>query len=237
MHKSNSYVTLTYSTPNLPAGGTLVQRDLQLFLKRVRKARGRFRYYACGEYGDENGRPHFHLCMFGIDWPDKLFYTRNGRGDPLYISAQLTALWGLGHCTIGDVTFESAAYCARYVTKKINGPLADAHYEVVDRYGEVHRKMTERAWMSLKPGISETYFRKYRSEILTHDCVIVRGKEVGIPRYWDVLIERDDPGLFEIIKRNRLRKARLYRKDATPDRLRVREVIALKRFHEQVRSL
>ncbi len=59
------YVTLTYNQAHLPPGGNLVPKDLQDFLKRLRKnTKYTFRYLACGEYGDDKGRPHYHLIIF-----------------------------------------------------------------------------------------------------------------------------------------------------------------------------
>ena len=91
----------------------------------------------CGEYGSDPdqlsglGRPHFHACLFNLDFKDKEFYSERD-GVPLFKSASLSQIWGKGFVTVGEVTFESAAYVARYITKKINGDLADIHYNKVN---------------------------------------------------------------------------------------------------------
>ena len=102
LHQDNSFITLTYNDEYLPENGQLVKKDYQDFMKRLRKQHGKVRYYYCGEYGnqyDEDGeqitktyivngkekqvptigRPHFHACLFGMDFPDKELWTvRNG---------------------------------------------------------------------------------------------------------------------------------------------------------------
>ena len=73
MHDRNCFVTLTYNNDNVPADRSLNYRDFQLFMKRLRfHFRGvPIRFYMCGEYGEDFGRPHFHACLFGLDFPDK----------------------------------------------------------------------------------------------------------------------------------------------------------------------
>ena len=121
MHGSNCFLTLTYDDEHLPRYGQLVKRDLQLFFKRLRKYAGRFRYVAAGEYGEQNRRPHFHAAIFGLDFSgDRVLYATSVRGDNTFVSPLVGKAWGMstfpmGH-TIGSLTFESAAYIARYNT-------------------------------------------------------------------------------------------------------------------------
>ena len=144
MWDRNCFVTLTYNDEHLPANGSLNKRDITLFLKRLRKRYGKgIRYYQCGEYGELLSRPHHHAILFNHDFEDKQLWSVRG-GVRLYRSASLEQLWPYGYSTIGDVTFESAAYVARYVVKKITG----------EREGEHYRgKMPEFATMSRRPGI------------------------------------------------------------------------------------
>ena len=74
---------------------------------RARFPRADIRYYACGEYGEINSRPHFHVCLFGFNFPDKDPWSRSASGFQLWKSALLDEIWGHGHCTIGDFTFET----------------------------------------------------------------------------------------------------------------------------------
>lgn len=140
MHDENCFLTLTYSDEHVPSSGSLDKGALQKFWKRLRKRfpERRIRYFACGEYGERLHRPHYHACVFGFDFPDReLFMMREGI--PLYTSEALAQCWPFGFCSIGDVTFESAAYVARYACKKITGEAASRHYERIDyETGEIH---------------------------------------------------------------------------------------------------
>ena len=137
----NCFVTLTFDDVHLNHRGSLVKSDFQKFMKRLRKrydgidAVSRpdgsvhfpIRYFHCGEYGSLLSRPHHHACLFNFDFPDKeLWSTRSGVR--LFRSESLERLWPFGFCTIGEVTWESAAYVARYVTKKVTGKDAASHY-------------------------------------------------------------------------------------------------------------
>lgn len=225
MHKHNCYVTLTYEDEFLPTGNTLVKRDLQLFLKRLRKRKGSgIRYFAGGEYGGRGGRPHYHLLLFNCHFEDMKYQTRNFRGDPIYSSAELRELWFQGFNTIGEVTLDSAIYCAKYCIKKVSGDPAMAHYEwVSDIDGVVYDRQPEFGTMSLKPGIGAGYYEKYGNEVRDHDSVIVNGRVTRPPRYYDVKSEGVDSDKFGEHKKRRKRLAVLNKADNTPERLAVKE--------------
>lgn len=133
LHPFNCYLTLTYSDDKLPPDGSLNYRDFQLFMKRFRKMfpNDTIRFYMCGEYGDKTERPHYHALIFGFDFPDKTLL-KVSRGNSLFVSKTLDSLWGLGHCFIGAVSFQSAAYVARYVMKKQTGKNATDFYRRVN---------------------------------------------------------------------------------------------------------
>lgn len=141
MHEANCFLTLTYDDSNLPEHGTLVKDDVRNFIKRMRERErynankeGRepkkIRHAYCGEYGDRYGRPHYHLLIFGEDWAHDRQVEEIKNEHPLYTSETVSSLWKEGIHRIGELTFESAAYVARYVMKKINGPMAEEHYAV-----------------------------------------------------------------------------------------------------------
>lgn len=118
LHTESCFVTLTYDDAHLPPGNTLVKADLQNFLKRLRHDTGPgLRFFACGEYGSKTLRPHYHLLLLNSDFADKKLI-KSGSAYNLYGSARLSKLWPFGHHALGDVTFESAAYVARYCMKK-----------------------------------------------------------------------------------------------------------------------
>jgi len=180
----------------------------------------------CGEYGDDLGRPHYHALLFGFDFPDKKLF-KQVRGNPLYLSESLTRIWGLGHATIGDVTFKSAAYVARYVLKKINGDRAKAHYEKVDEStGEIRHVLPEYTKMSLKKGIAEKWFNEYKWDIYPDDYAVIEGKKYKTPRYYDKLIKRSDGAEYlEVIKAVRVEHANKVASNATSKRLAAREQV------------
>jgi len=224
-HADNCFVTLTYSPEEIPADLSLNKRHWQLFAKRLRKAYGPFRFFHCGEYGELSARPHYHACMFGIDFPDKVFYSERG-GNKLYTSASLDALWSHGECKIGALTFESAAYVARYILKKVTGDAAEQHYSRVDCFGEVYSVLPEYVTMSRRPGIGRDWFQKFGNEVFPSDEVISRGFPSRPPRYYDSLLEVSEPSVFDFVKRKRVSDLAAHSEDLTPARLRVRETCA-----------
>ncbi|WNK14407.1 MAG: replication initiator protein [Microvirus sp.] len=240
MHKESVFVTLTYRKEDLPDVGTLVKEHLQAFHKRVHNRlvydRGfGIRYYGVGEYGELNKRPHYHSILFGVRPKDAKLYSR-ALGEPLYTSDWLDGLWTHGDTKFGEVTFESAQYCAKYCLKKVDGKKREAgHYLVYDGDGVVHERLPEFSHMSRRPGIGATYFEKYGSEIATHDTIIVSGKEVPSIRYYDLKI---DPHRLVVIKRNRSRKRWLQPFiERGPDRRRVKEVLRIKMMKMKERTL
>ena len=140
LHSDNAFITLTYDDKKLPyrpigvppADKSLYYPDFQKFMKRLRKAySGRIiRFYMAGEYGEQFGRPHFHACLFGVDFSDKIPFKKTPSGSVIYTSKILEKLWPYGFSSVGNVDFQSAAYVARYIMKKITGAAADSHYSL-----------------------------------------------------------------------------------------------------------
>lgn len=233
----NCYVTLTYNDEFLPPGGSLVVRDVQLFMKRLRKSMPdrKIRFFLGGEYGEYNKRPHYHALLFNCGFGDCVRWGDNKRGEPLYVSDTLSSMWGYGFCTIGAITFDSAVYCAKYALKKVNGDLAFEHYTVYDENGECFERVPEFAVMSRRPGIGAGYADKYREEILSHDSVVINGRAVKPPRYYASRFEGDKR--VEINQRRRKRVAVLNRKDNTDERLGVKEKLMQIAAEKKERSL
>lgn len=225
LHAENCFITLTYNDQHLPENGSLVKSDFQKFLKRLRISKGPLRYFHCGEYGKETQRPHYHAILFGMDFADrKLHSVRDGIR--LDTSEELSKIWGQGWSTVGNVTFESAAYVARYTVKKATGDGKPVRYGVVDaETGEYYERQPEYATMSRRPGIGAGWFDKYKKEVVDWDTVVLRGREMAPPRYYDNLRERESP--MEVERTKALRKARAskYEADNSTARLRVRELV------------
>jgi len=196
---------------------------------------GKVRFFHCGEYGEKLSRPHYHACLFGLDFPDKKLWKRNN-GFPIYTSEILSELWPHGYSSIGDVTFESAAYVARYVTKKITGKLAENHYERLNEYGEYVQLAPEYTTMSRRPGIGQKWFAKFASDVFPRDEVILGGKKLKSPRYYDKLFDLSCPSEMEDIKFKRTQKAKAHASDNTPERLAVRKSIQEQKLQKLIRD-
>lgn len=196
LHTHNEFVTLTYNDENLPKNQSLSHRDVQLFLKKLRKDGHKVRYYMCGEYGENFERPHYHLCMFGFEIKDKQPLFAAGGNQCKYLvhrSQYLEEKWGLGYVTIGELNFETAAYVARYCVKKLTGDKA--------AYG---KRFPEYSQMSRRPGIASSWFEEYAGDVLAEDKIITKNLTTKCPKYYDKLIDKVDPHLLKEIKDKRI---------------------------------
>lgn len=218
LHEANAFVTLTYDDEHLPAGGSLDPSAFPLFMRRLRKAaRDGVRYFYCGEYGENFGRPHYHALLFGW-WPADA--EQSGvRGDhAVYRSTTLAGLWPQGFSEVGSVTFDSAAYVARYVTKKVRGAASAEHYQAVDREtGEVFQRAREFAQMSRRPGIGAGWFGRFGGELERNGTVVVSGKETPMPRYYRKLMDKASPEAAERLEKEARRRQWLLEPLATEE--------------------
>lgn len=190
----------------------------------------------CGEYGETTRRPHYHAILFNLDFDDRVLFTE--RDDvKVYTSEKLQSFWEYGHTTVGDCTFQSAAYVARYVTKKVTGDLAGDHYAVFNSLtGEITQRNPEYATMSRRPGIASEWYAKYSGDVHNHDYVVINGKTVKTPKAYDRLLESHNPEAFEKLKATRKRKAK--RKGSDSDRrLLDRETVQEARLKQLKREL
>lgn len=230
-HELACFLTLTYNNHFLPNPPTLVKRDFQLFMKRLRKFHEtnnpdspKIKYYMCGEYGGNTRRPHYHAIVFGLDFSDKRPHTKGKRGDQIYTSEKLNEIWGLGYCWIGSVTYKSAGYVARYCLKKVNGEMADDHYQTVNtQTGEIHPIIKE--YMAASQGLGLAHFEQHHAQMYLRDSVIVEGKEAPIPKYYDRKLGSLNEELLEEVKERRRQKAKLRAADNTDARLLVRKEV------------
>lgn len=245
LHEHSSFVTLTYDREHLPPGGSLRPRDFTLFMKRLRRARPgqTIRFLQCGEYGSNLERPHHHALLFGAHFSDrKLIPGTLEKGKPRWTSRELVELWGQGEmCDIGVVNSRTAAYTAGYILKKITGDMAEEHYKVIDpSTGEVFHRHPEYCTRSNRPGLGAGFVERFFSDIFPGDfCATIEGKQVPVPPYYDKLLKREDPELFERIKAQRLAYAMepKHQANSTRARLAVREDVSRARIALRSKSL
>lgn len=221
LHDRNSFLTLTYATPPLTKNGlpTLNLEDIQGFLKRLRKhlEPNKIRFFQCGEYGEEKGRPHHHMILFGEDFvKDRESIEPSPSGFPQWQSKTLTQLWNKGRCTISEFSWEDAAYCARYTLKKWSGSGKNFHY---------NGRKPEFVTMSRRPGIGADYLATYFSDVYPSDEVAIPGRGTFLPpKYFDKLLEKRDPQLYQKVKAERQKGLDYFSNpDTTDTRLETRE--------------
>lgn len=209
LHPRNCWITITYATDPV----TLSRRHIQLFLKALRNAGLRFRYFGAGEYGDKRSRPHYHICFFGIDFHQDRYPWTNRNGRIYYRSPTLEKAWPHGYSEICDFAPEAALYCAGYTAKKINGkamnlidpetglaPYERVHYET----GEIIEVMPEFPFMSLMPGLGHDWIMKYHADVYPADAVVMNGRQYPVPEYYDKVIAKNFPDLWEKTKEKRI---------------------------------
>lgn len=182
MHAQSCFITLTYADDNQRE---LSLPDLQNFIKRLRH-KTKLRYFACGEYGDQTRRPHYHMVCFGADFLG-MSYKIN---DQLYSNKILEDIWGHGSVVVAPVSFGAICYVAGYVTKKIG---KDDGFQV----------------MSRKPGLGKSWLDKYRQELVNNGFVVVDGKRLDIPPQYLKWYEYE----FEEVKEKRKENVRRYTTD------------------------
>lgn len=190
-HSSNCFITLTYDERHCPK--RLTKKHLQDFLKRLRARHPELlvRFFGCGEYGSLNKRPHYHVIIFGYDFPDKEYLCHDGVSH-IYRSKELEGLWTSGISSIGDVSIESCAYVARYSTKKQEDSRGD-----------------EFLLMSRRPGIAANWFLDHKDIIYLTDKVygaFGSSHVASVPRYFDKLAEKDGIDLTSV-KEERIKRA------------------------------
>lgn len=214
--------------------GTLVPKELTQFIKNVRQImqrkykkelktwqekahkkdpktpkkpkKPRIRYMACGEYGTAGERPHYHIIFFNLNLPvEDLYSPRIINHEVYYQSHIIENAWGKGICNISEATWNSIAYTARYITKKINGAESEDYYAEKGQEKEFFR-------VSRMPGIGENYFKKHWKEIYENDEIIIKNKAGAIatqpPKYFDRLLEKKSPETLERVKIKRKRRAK-----------------------------
>lgn len=203
-HDHNYFLTLTYDDEHYTK--TLVKEDLQKFMKRLRRYfelnynHYGIRFFACGEYGSNTFRPHYHVILFNCPLPDLKRAFKSFAGDYVYSSELLNKLWPFGFHSIGDVNFETCAYTARYILKKQTGLSAEVYNDL--------KIIPEFLLMSRRPGIAKNYYLTHKDKIYASDCLNYLTKDLKLKsvkpsRYFDSLYDLEQPEHLAILKEQR----------------------------------
>lgn len=239
LYEENCFITLTFrdacplDKKKIDPTVSLHKYHFQNFMKRLRREfslgvlshprkRGflpkykspNIRYLHCGEYGENLGRPHHHACLFNFDLIDKQYW-KTKEGNRYYTSEILNRIWGYGYCIIGEVTFESAAYVARYIEKKVTGEMAEGYYD---------GREPEYSTQSRRPGLGKGWLDKYTDDIFPKDFVVIRGKRINVPKFYNKKYEEQYPEIYASIKEMR-KDAALLNPDNNTARLGAGEII------------
>lgn len=199
---------------------TLRKRDFQLFMKRLRKrfSDDTIRFFMCGEYGPSTYRPHYHAILFGLHLDDLVPFSKSEQGFQYYTSQSLQDCWSvveredsvtplsdrrpLGHILVANVTWETCAYTARYITKKLTGPQASFYSDF-----NIEPPFT---LMSRKPGIARQYYDDH-PDLYEYEYINVKtetgGRKFRPPRYFDKLFDLDQPEASAALKLTRQKMA------------------------------
>ena len=245
LDEGNSFITLTYDDENVPENWSLKKSDFQNFMKRLRKHfPQKIKFYMCGEYGNKCphipiyssltvqacdqcsvGRPHYHAILFNCSFDDLVVVGTNS-GEEVYSSPTLERIWNKGLVQVGEVNFQTCAYVARYVTKKVTGVLARDHYMRIDEYGVCHFIEPEYNSMSRGArkgarGIGAEWYEKYKDDCFPSDEVPIPGTGVvkKVPRYYYEQFVADEPEAAEEVKKRRENYRRENAVEYSPDRL------------------
>lgn len=227
------FVTLTYDNKNLPMNeevttskgftitkedaylndiewqGNLDKKDLQRFFNTLRKKMERLRYnkegiryLAAGEYGEKDRRPHYHMILFNINLPAESFYSPKIINKEMhYKNKIIEEAWGKGFIDITEASWNTSAYVGRYITKKLYGNIAE------EERAKLGQSQAEFLTASNRPPLGNEYYKKHKEEIYKNDEITIfkKGKTENHkpPKYFDRLLEKENPELWEKIKEKR----------------------------------
>lgn len=227
-HDDACFVTLTYDEEHIPDGDSLIPQHLSDFMRKLRKSISptRVRFYGVGEYGGQFDRPHYHIVLYGYNFPDRRSYI--DRGDyTIDNSLLLSTIWKKGHATVQNFALECAAYVSKYAVKKITGSDAARHYEIVDNEtGEIYIREPEFARMSRRPGIGSDWLKKYYSDLYPKGYVTDgKGVKIPPPEYFNKLYEKWFPEEMEQLRDSRKQEVFERYNDANIERMEAREKI------------
>lgn len=213
-HDAAAFTTLTYDDEHLP--DTLRKRDLQLFLKRLRKAIAplKTRFFASGEYGEQNQRPHFHAILYGL---------HNGHRDLIHDE------WGKGRTHTVDATPATIGYTAGYTAKKIDyrhDPVDVIDYNTGELLWEWQPPFIQ---MSRRPGIggaARQFVQSWRTYAVSD------GNKLPVPRFLhNAWLAQASPSDLEELAIEKTQFAAT--RDTSVNRLKAAEQIAISKHRLQ----
>lgn len=171
-HEHTCVTTLTYDDENLPA--TLSKRHLQLWFKRIRQQHGKkLRYFACGEYGDKYGRPHYHAIIFGMKHEPRF---PKDTHHPLVADT-----WTLGLTHTDLVSIQAINYVTHYTAKKLGWPKKHFEERLDPETGELYQWQPPFQVMSRRPGLG-TKAKKHYHSWATY--AVNEGMKLSVPRFY-----------------------------------------------------
>lgn len=225
LSKDNSFITLTYDNENLPRKkaidvetGEIVEwetlrfKDYTKFMKDLRRYYkyhfniDNIRDFACGEYGEKRGRPHYHIIMYNCPIIDLKPDHKNKLGNTIYTSKIIEKIWKKGRVGIAEANWETACYTARYVMKKQKGETRGlVWFNDVKKF--IKGIEPEDIRTSRRPGIGYNYYIKMKEKMYETDEMFIKNKN-GVQSikpcsYYDRLYDLENPDEMKEIKERR----------------------------------
>ena len=157
-YKTNTFLTLTYNDENLPKDGSLSKEEVQKYLKRLReRLDGReIKFYAAGEYGEDNGRPHYHLILMNVGMKKDF--------------EEMDKAWNKGFIYVRPVVPETVRYVTAYVQKKLSGKKAKEVYgDKLPPFNLMSKELENGGLMK-----NAEYLNRYK-------CITVKGSLLAFP--------------------------------------------------------
>jgi len=249
LYDRNLFVSMDYAPEHLPLSLSLEYKDMQGWLRRVRKdmrgvsagPNGKYpiRFFLSGEYGPQTKRPHWHVILFNA-W----FLDSQQLWNGTWRSTQAEKLWPYGRVVIGEVNAASIAYVAGYTTDKFYGRDAADHYEDVVNVstGAITARRPELVSMSRRPGIGCWWYERFSSDLFgrvgsAHDLAIREGKKRKVPLYYYRKFQSDgDPNSVEEVREARIaRAAEVDLSESSVERRAAREEAAFRKMRTMQR--
>jgi len=234
-HDHSWFITLTYDDENLPHGGSLVADHQSKFIKALRKkVPGKIRFFSIGEYGEDTLRPHYHLILFGPDFPDReLQYTAPIRtpsalamekmlgdhGAQYYKSKLLESVWAKGNVQLTPTSPATMQYVTKFHVEKVTGEKAETHYaRLIPETDQIVLVEHPQTRMSRNPGIGRKWIEKYWTDVYPDGTMVdIKGAQFAPPSYYDDWLETHHPDVHQELKEKRS-LARTLERELTPRR-------------------